>query len=668
MSRLVLLPFLAAALAFSAAAADRPNILLVLTDDLGFSDLGCYGSEIDTPNLDRLAAGGLRFTQFYNTAKCHSSRVSLLSGRWCRQAGDEKLSRAVIIPEILQPTGYFTAMSGKWHLTKQPIDFGFQRYFGHLSGACSYYHGDNSFRLDGEPWKIPAEGFYTTVTKVDFALRFLAEARAEKQPWFLYLAFNAPHAPLQPLEADYKKYLGRYDEGWDEMRERRVRRQRELGLFGRDIEASPRPDHLPAWQDLPADIQQWEARRMAAYAGLIDRVDQEMGRLIADLEAAGELDNTLVLFLSDNGACPYDRVSQGMDREPYDGVASWSDSTGWAWARNAPFRYYKQNQFEGGIATPAIVHWPAGLQTEPGTLDHTPAHLVDVLPTLLELTGTTHPESYPGRDLTPLAGVSLLPILAGQGLESRPPIHQLFSSDRALRDGDWKLVSFRSQPWELYNLAEDRAELNDLAEQHPDIVDRMAAQWHRMAAETLRAPAKEQVPVAGEAGPHLHKEWSVYTGELGAVTSSRGVAGTRTRGQAANNRAHGIRARRDTKLKIEDELLVLECSGDDPGLAFDRLPRLVQDGPYRLRFEAQSDASGPGAIYWTTDPKTPLTRGSRVSFDVAHDGEWHEHEIAIEESQRLHALRLDPCAGTGTVRLRGLTLLDSDDGPLLRWP
>ena len=217
-----LLLFLLALATLPASPADPPSFLVVLTDDLGFSDLGCYGSEIATPPLDRLAANGLRFTQFYNTAKCHSSRVSLLSGRWCRQAGDESLSRAVILPEVLKPAGYFTAMTGKWHLSKQPTDFGFDRFFGHLSGACSYYGGDNSFRLNGQPWKVPAQGFYTTVANVDHALTFLTEARSEKKPWFLYLAFNAPHAPLQPLESDYRKHLGRYDEGWDRMRAKHV--------------------------------------------------------------------------------------------------------------------------------------------------------------------------------------------------------------------------------------------------------------------------------------------------------------------------------------------------------------------------------------------------------------------------------------------------------------
>ena len=336
------------------SAADRPNILLVMADDLGFSDLGCYGSEIETPNLDRLAAEGVRFTQFYNTAKCHSSRVSLLSGRWCRQAGDESLKRAVTIPEVLAPAGYFTAMTGKWHLEKEPTDFGFQRYFGHLSGATNYYIGDKTFRLNGQPWQVPEQGFYTTIANVDHAIDFLGEARAEKKPWFLYVAFNAPHSPLQPLEADYKKYLGRYDVGWDKVRAARVAKQKEIGLLPTGLQESPRPDHVRAWEALDDEHRAWEAKRMAAYAGMIDRVDQELGRLINNLKTAGEFENTVILFVSDNGACPYDRGAPEPTAEPFNPQTHWSDSTGWAWARNSPFRYYKQNQFEGGISSPAI--------------------------------------------------------------------------------------------------------------------------------------------------------------------------------------------------------------------------------------------------------------------------------------------------------------------------
>ena len=520
MRYLVVVFGLGLALATGSAAAAAPNILVVLTDDLGFSDLGCYGSEIATPNLDRLAANGVRFTQFSNTAKCHSSRVSLLSGLYCRQAGDIKLTRAVIIPEMLGPAGYFTAMTGKWHLGQEPTDFGFDRYLGNLSGATDYYRGNSSFRLNGQPWKIPDAGFYTTTAYVDYALEFLAEARAAGKPWFLYVAFNAPHAPLQPLEADYRKYLGRYDVGWDAVRAARGAKQRELGLFGRDVEPSPRPEHVPAWETLPPETRAWESRRMAAYAALIDRIDQELGRLFADLERTGEFENTFVLFLSDNGACPYDRRTAGRDREPYEPGVSWSDSTGWAWARNTPFRFYKQNQFEGGIATPAIVHWPAGLRGEGGRLVHAPAHLVDVLPTLAEISGTRRPDAWPGREPAPLAGVSLLPLLTGRELERRPPIHFLFGTDRGLRDGDWKLVSFRSEPWELYNIAADRTEMHDVAAEHPEIVARMAEQWTEMARDLLRCPAREYADVAPTATvPRRHPEWTDFS--AGGSTAAR---------------------------------------------------------------------------------------------------------------------------------------------------
>ncbi len=656
-------------------APARPNFLVILADDLGFSDLGCYGSEIETPALDRLAANGLRFTQFYNTAKCHSSRVSLLSGRWCRQAGDESLRRAVILPEVLGPAGYFTALSGKWHLSRDPTDFGFQRAFGHLSGACNYYRGDRTFRLNGTPWPVPATNFYTTVATVDHALRFLGEAREAKKPWFLYLAFNAPHAPLQPLEADYKHYLGRYDAGWDTVRAARAAKQRELGLFGRDVEPCPRPAHVPAWESLPPETRAWEARRMAAYAGLIHRLDAEIGRLVADLDRRGELETTLVLFVSDNGACPYDRRSDGRDREPYEPDTTWSDSTGWAWARNTPFRYYKQNQFEGGIATPAIVHWPAGLKMKPGALVHSPAHLVDVLPTLAELGGAKLPDTWPDREPTPLAGVSLAPVLAGGAATNRPPIHLLFASDRGLRDGDWKLVSFQSQPWELYDLARDRTELHNVAAQHPDVVARMVKQWHEMATTVLRAPAKECAPVAAEATEQRHREWTDFSapgasGERHAAAKEQRAGRKERRAiSAGSSKAELPRARVGTKLEVEDGRLVLQCSGDDPGLAFDRLA-LPGDakGPFRLQFRLQSRASGAGEIYWTNDAATKLPAGKRLEFDVKHDGEWHEMSLEIPAASPPHALRLDPCAGDGRVVLEKLRLTDPAGRVLAEWP
>ena len=514
--------FLSFAVLTPLAVAAQPNFLLVMVDDLGYSDLGCYGSEIDTPNLDKLAATGMRFSQFYNTAKCHSSRVSLMTGRWCKQAGDTAMTHAVTIPEVLQPAGYFTAMTGKWHLDKEPTDFGFQRYFGHLSGATNYFKGDKTFRLNGQPFIVPDKGFYTTTANVDRAIEFIGEARTAKKPWFQYIAFNAPHSPLQPLEQDFKKYLGRYDVGWDSIRAARVAKQKQIGLLPADTAESQRPEHIPEWAKLSNEQRASEVRLMTAYAGLIDRVDQEMGRLIGHLKDAGELDNTVILFVSDNGACPFGRGGAKPNTEPYDPTTHWGDSTGWAWARNSPFRFYKQNQFEGGISSPAILHWPAGLKQKPGSVVSSPAHLVDVLPTFAELASAKVPSTFPDRELTPLAGMSLAPIISGGTADERPPIHLLFASDRGLRDGEWKLVSFQSQPWELYHMPDDRTENHDVAAEHPEIVSRMVKQWHDMTQNVLHAGGKESKPVAGQATAKNNPGWSKYDGTSEGKAKKKG--------------------------------------------------------------------------------------------------------------------------------------------------
>jgi arylsulfatase len=645
------------------SADTKPNFLLIMVDDMGFSDLGCYGSEIDTPNLDKLAANGLRFTQFYNTAKCHSSRVSLLSGRWCRQAGDTTLNRAVILPEVLAPAGYFTGMTGKWHLDKEPTDFGFQRYFGHLSGATNYFTGDKSFRLNGQPYTVPAKEFYTTIANVDRAIEFINEAREVKRPWFQYIAFNAPHAPLQPLEQDFKKYLGRYDVGWDVIRAARVAKQKQIGLLPQATVESPRPQHVPEWSKLTEEQRKSEARLMAAYAGLIDRIDQEMGCLIDDLEKSGDLANTVILFVSDNGACPFHRGGATPQTEPYLPNTTWGDSTGWAWARNSPFRFYKQNQFEGGIASPAILHWPAGLKQNPGTIVSSPAHLVDVLPTFADIAEATIPAAFPGREPSPLAGISLAPIIAGGEITARPPIHLLFASDRGLRDGDWKLVSFQSQPWELYHMPTDRTENHNVAAQHPEMVARMSNQWHDMAANILVTKGKELTPVATSASPKLNPSWTQYDNTAPAKIKGKG----KKKSSKAPPGETLPRARKDTKLTVEGPQLILTSTGADPGLAFEHLS-IESPGPYLLKFRLQSHATGKGEVYWTHDAQTILPKGLHQVFQVTHDGEWHELSIKLDDTRLIHGLRLDPFAGPGSVRLEGLRLTDSNGKTLQQWP
>ena len=654
------------------ADAGRPNLLMIMVDDLGYSDLGCYGGEISTPNLDRLAGNGVRFTQFYNTAKCHSSRVSLLTGQYCIAAGDVSLSHAVTSAEVLRSAGYFTAMTGKWHLKQQPTDFGFDRYFGHLSGACNYFRGDKTFRLNGQPWQVPEESFYTTVADVDFAIDFLAEARQTKQPWHLYVAFNAPHAPLQALPEDYARYVGKYDAGWDVIRSRRFKRQQQMGLFPSDCRISPRPEHILPWSELSEARKTFESKRMTALAAMIDRVDQEVGRLLKDLQSHGELSNTLICFVSDNGACPYDRRSNAIDAEPTNGSVSWSDSTGWAWARNAPFRYYKQNQFEGGIGTPAIMHWPDGIQRPAGSLIHQPAHLIDLMPTFADLGGATVPSDFPGRTLRPLSGQSLRELLDGGNLQRRKPLHFLFSSDRAIRDGDWKAVSFRGEAWELYNLAEDRTELTDLADQHPQRLADLVETWTSMAREIHQAKPNVYRPVGEARLPHRHPEWTNFRFDpRQGIHAGRAEAEMRLQGSGRKQKVtavNKIRARKNTKLVQSQSELHLSFSGEDAGLALDRLPDSLISGPYSVAFELKSDARGKGDVFFTTDNKTSLPNGIQQTFDVVHDEQWHQHRIELATEKSLVKLRLDVGEHSGEATIRNLRLLGPDDQILIQWP
>lgn len=492
-------------------ADERPNIVIIMADDLGFADLGCYGSEIQTPNLDKLAHKGLRFTQFYNTAKCHSSRVSLLTGLYCNQAGSGKLNRGVTIAEVLKQAGYFTIMSGKWHLNNEPTDHGFDRYFGHLSGATNFFTGDKTFRLNGKPWNNFTKDFYTTDVKTDYALKFLNEATTqhEDKPFLLYMAYNAPHYPLQAPKEDVMKYRGKYKIGWDALRKQRFAKQQQLGLTRKDWQLSPRPDHVPAWDSLSAKEKDWEDFRMATYAAMVDRLDQNIGRLINALREKGELDNTLIMFCSDNGACPFDRT-RGSEHDPWDAKSYWCYDMGWAHAGNTPFRWYKQNQHEGGISSPLIVHWPKGLKVDRGSITRQPGHLIDFMPTAIDIAKAQYPEKQIGLHadvpLEPLMGRSLLPIFQGRERKQHDYLYFQFANNRALRVGDWKLVSPRGGPWELYNLSNDRVELNNLASQHPQRVEQMAAQWFKIGKEVDRLPKRHLKPAGEkESGPNFMK-------------------------------------------------------------------------------------------------------------------------------------------------------------------
>ena len=485
-------------LAMPLNAATKPNIILIMADDLGFSDLGCYGSEISTPKLDTLAADGLRFSQFYNTAKCHSSRVSLLTGLYCDQAGSASLSRGTTIAEVLSSAGYFTAMVGKWHLSKQPTDFGFDRYWGHLSGATNFFVGDKTFRLNGEQWDVPemlnGRRFYTTHAIGDFALTFLEEAQKTNKPFFLYTAFNAPHYPLQAPKAAVEKYKGHYSQGWDKLRVARHKRQLASQLLPPQWELSPRPDHIPAWDTLTEKEQQWEEIRMETFAAMVEILDETVGRIVDFLKENDLFDNTLILFCSDNGACPFERT-KGRNFDSWDSRSYWTYDASWAHMGNTPFRLYKQNQHEGGISSPMIAHWPKGLKTKPGSTTHQPGHIIDFMATCMELGGGSYPKKVGDRVIDPLQGKSLTPVFRGKTRTGHEQLYFHFGTDRALRQGPWKLVSAKMGAWELYNMQDDRTELKDLSAKYPDRVAVMSKEWMRMAKDVDRLNPKQLKPV-----------------------------------------------------------------------------------------------------------------------------------------------------------------------------
>ncbi|MCF7668383.1 MAG: arylsulfatase [Verrucomicrobia bacterium] len=470
----------------------RPNIIVILVDDLGFSDLGCYGASIiQTPTIDHLADQGLRFTQFYNTAKCHSSRICLLTGLYPYQAGQQAMDNGCTIPEVLRPAGYFTAMAGKWHLQREPTNRGFDRYFGHLSGATDYFVGDNTFRLNGKKWSEFNDNFYTTDANTDYSIKFIDEAIDLEKPFFLYLAYNAPHYPLQAPKRLIDKYRDKFQIGWDKLRRLRYERQLNMGLINPSWELSPRPDYIPAWASLSSKEKEWEAFRMAVYAAMLDSLDQNISRLIKHLKARGIYNNTLIMFCSDNGACPFER-SHNMDIPPWKENSHWTYDVGWAHVGNTPFRWYKQNQHEGGISTPLIVHWPDGLTTKAGAIHREPCHLIDIMPTIIDLTKANYPEQ---GNIEPLQGMSLIPSFNGRSIGDRDWLYFIFNDNRAIRKGNWKLVSAEWGKWELYNMTQDRTELHDLSNKNVDTLAELKQLWYRVARDVDNAPKRLRKPV-----------------------------------------------------------------------------------------------------------------------------------------------------------------------------
>jgi arylsulfatase len=489
-------------------AATKPNIVVILADDMGWSDLGCFGSGIETPHLDALARGGVRFTQFYNTARCCPTRAALLTGLYPHQAGVGHMvgndgipsyqgflnQRGVTLAEVLKPAGYTTLMTGKWHVGSAPgqwpLDRGFDRFWGTPSGGGVYFKDTllirkEVFFVHGAKRIEPPDDMYVTDTFTARALEFVDEAVTRtKLPFFLYLAHIAPHWPLQAKPADIAKYAGRFDHGWDAERDRRFARQKEMGLVARDAVLSPRDPQAKAWSEMPEAARRELAHRMEIFAAQIDCIDQNVGRLVAKLKELGQLENTLILFLSDNG-CSAEGGPGGFSRglegaPPGTGRSYASAGLEWANASDTPFRKFKMATHEGGISTPLIAHWPAGIAAR-GELRHQIGHVIDLMPTLADVAGATYPLQRDRGAILPMEGRSFLPALkSNRGLGSRR-LYWEHEGNKAVREGDWKALAKGRGAWELYDLRHDRAELRNLAAQHPEKARELAGLWREWA-------------------------------------------------------------------------------------------------------------------------------------------------------------------------------------------
>lgn len=538
-------------------AEQPPNIILIMSDDMGYSDIGCYGGEINTPNLDRLASGGLRFAQFYNSARCCPTRASLLTGVYPHQAGiglmtsnkklpgyQGDLGRDVMtIAEVLGAGGYGTYMSGKWHVTSNikpdspndnwPLQRGFDKFYGTITGAGSFYdpttlcRGNTFITPDNDPEYRPETYYYTDAIS-DQAISFLKEHAERKpdKPFFLYVSYTAAHWPMHALPEDIAKYRGKYDSGFGPVREARLERLKQIGLVDTTSKLSPQSDDWDTIED-----KAWEARNMEVYAAMIDRMDQGIGRIIGEIERQNNLDDTLVLFLQDNGGCA-ESYGRNAPKNPYatdivpmepdelqtkmwppmqtrdgrpvrvgPGVMAGAEDTfisygrGWANASNTPFREYKHYVHEGGIATPLIAHWPKGIDERfSGELVHQPGHVIDVLATLVDIAGIEYPRRFSDQDILPLEGVSLAPAFQGASIDREDALYFEHHLNGAVRDGKWKLVRKGDQEeaklfdWELYDMESDRSEANDLAAHYSEKVTELAAKWEAWAVRAKIKP------------------------------------------------------------------------------------------------------------------------------------------------------------------------------------
>lgn len=499
---------------FSVTAGERPNIVILMADDVGYSDLGCFGGEIKTPHLDSLAEGGVRFTNFYSENMCWVSRASLLTGSYHRASLQDKgiHPAAVTLPEVLRNNGYKTFITGKWHLSSKkfpsPLDRGFDHFYGIPGGASSFFAPFQLTRdrkLIVEEYRIP--DYYFTNAISDNAANWIKETNSS-QPLFLYVAYTAAHWPLHAFEKDIKPYKGKYSNGWDKIREERITRMKQMKILDQNVELSPRDPEVKAWADAPN--KEWEQRRMEVYAAQLSVMDEGIGRIVKALKDSGRYENTLIFFTVDNGACHVEyeksrkgsylplKTRDGREMKPGNipglmpGPEDTYQSYGISWANmsNTPFRYFKKYDHEGGIRTPMITHWPAKIKDK-GLLNRTTAHLIDIMPTLLDITDLKLPEKSHGKETMPMDGISLKNFLTGEGeVKVRENLFFHHALGKALIKGDWKLVAVNKNKWELYNLSEDPVELIDLSDANSAKLRELIKEWelmsHKMSTKNKR--------------------------------------------------------------------------------------------------------------------------------------------------------------------------------------
>jgi arylsulfatase A-like enzyme len=634
----------------SQTVADRavPNVMLILADDLGFSDLGCYGGEIATPNLDRLAAEGLRFTQFYNTARCWPTRAAVLTGYYAQQVRRDALPGgspaggqgvrpdwAPLLPEMLRPLGFRSYHSGKWHIDGRPLASGFDR-------AYTLYDQDRFFsprRHTEDDQPLPPvdqnSGYYATHAIVDHAIGCLEQHAAEyaDQPFFHYVCFTAPHFPLHAPQEDIDRYRDTYHVGWDEIQARRARRLKEMGIVQHDPPAmEPQvgpPYEFPKglerlgpgevfrpipWRELTEQQRRFQAEKMAIHAAMVDRMDREIGRLIEQLKRMKAFENTLILFASDNGASAEIMVrgdGHDPDAAPGSGPTYLCLGPGWSSASNTPLRRHKTWVHEGGPATPLVVHWPAGIAAR-GELRHDPTHIIDIVPTVLELAGSKHPQTWNAQPVPTPPGRSLVPALAANGTVHHDYLWWLHDGHRALRIGDWKLVADRNDSWELYDLTVDRGETNDLAAEHPERVAEMAAFWQARADE-FRELALADLPPSQAPKPK-------------ASPSAKGKIGKRKAGESGfvtlfDGRSLDAWQKSATaQWKIEDGVIALERT--DGGLNNDDYLWTKQrycDFVLELEFKTAEGYCNSGVFFRTDDLADPVNTGIEMQVTNSYD-------------------------------------------------